>query len=1139
MLSMILLMGWLACPGHLYAQTSGSPIIQNYPPKTYHASSANYTAVQDARGLMYFGNYRGVLEYDGEAWTLIPLSNSSTARSLARDSMGQVFVGGVGVFGTLEPDEGGSLAFRNLLPDSLKRTHLTLGPTFVLGANRGAWFLMGEQGWLFHWDLDNLIQIPWGTEFGENHPFVYRGILMANHPDRGWVQWLDGEWRDVPGGDQMVGKVWMGIRNLSNGRVLGFCKSMGICEAYIDPQLGLIFKHIPTDLDNAFHRYGFTGIIPLRDGRIVVGTIKKGAVVLDRDGQVERKLNEHSGLQDNLVLGGMEDQNGSLWLTLSRGISRVETSSPLMHWGEPHGLKGIIFSVTRFQDRLYVSTPIGVYVQSGEEFVQVKGLDVESWTLVEVSPPGGRPQLLVTSMAGIFEIRNQQAIPILPDVDYAALYASPHHPDRVYGLSWAHGVDIITWNGKKWGEPKPIQGLDRRFQGIIEDEEGYLWMVEMLANRRLIRLDLSAEAHPEWTVFDSTAGLPPVTGVYDFAGSLLIGTERGLYRFDSEAGEFYPDQVLGTYDPAGIVQVSRFVEDSLGNVWMERKSPDRQWVELLRKEPDGTFRHDASALAGLSDIEIWGNLYPESDGKTWICTLDGLYGLDTRLEIEEPPILDPIIRSVVLGLDSVLFSGALDIQPDSQAKNSWTLTHTDNNLTFSFAAPYFEDESGTRYSYLLSGKDVEWSPWGYGYQKEYNGLDPGEYVFKVRARDAMNRESQAVEFAFSIQKPWYKTSWAFVCYGLLAILLIYGTVKLNTQRLHLQNEHLERIVFERTQELWEQHKEIVKKTVKLKRQKEEISKQHDLVEEKNQKLESIVDQLKNTQSQLVNSEKMASLGQLTAGIAHEINNPINYVKGNISPLKRDYVELREMFEQMVGLDPDDPELPRHIQKIRAYADEIDAPYLFVEMEQLLKGIEEGANRTKVIVDELKTFSRLDEDNFKLVDIHQGLDSTLTLLSTLIRDRIEIHRIYGELPMVECLPGKLNQVFMNMISNAVHAIEARHKKEGGGHHGFLGDIYITTRHTRNEDPECPDCVQISIRDNGTGIDKKVCDKIFEPFFTTKEVGKGTGLGLSISFGIVERHHGKIDVHSEPGQGTEFVITLPFKQDIPETVGEMAS
>ncbi len=253
---------------------------------------------------------------------------------------------------------------------------------------------------------------------------------------------------------------------------------------------------------------------------------------------------------------------------------------------------------------------------------------------------------------------------------------------------------------------------------------------------------------------------------------------------------------------------------------------------------------------------------------------------------------------------------------------------------------------------------------------------------------------------------------------------------------------------------------------------------HDL-EGKNEELEKLFAELKQTQAQLIHSEKMSSLGQLVAGVAHELNNPIGYIYANM-------VELKKTIERL------------------EQSGEINA----TEIDTIIAESMEGSQRVKEIVESLRRFSRLDEEHYQPTDIHAGIDSTLGLMRKEFNDQIRVIKDYGKLPMVHCQPGQINQVFMNILLNAVQAIEGR------------GTITIrTTTET--------DKVAIDIMDTGTGISKEKCDHIFEPFYTTKPVGQGTGLGLSISYGIITNHGGTLKVKSKPGDGTTFTIRLPIQ------------
>ncbi len=299
------------------------------------------------------------------------------------------------------------------------------------------------------------------------------------------------------------------------------------------------------------------------------------------------------------------------------------------------------------------------------------------------------------------------------------------------------------------------------------------------------------------------------------------------------------------------------------------------------------------------------------------------------------------------------------------------------------------------------------------------------------------------------------------------------------------------------------------------------------VKERTVELSQALEKIKQSQIQLVQSEKMSSLGQLVAGIAHEINNPVNFIYGNLDPAQtyvEDLIELVKHFQR---------DCPKRSLELQAHIDNIELGFLQEDLPKLLNSLKVGANRIRDIVLSLRNFSRLDETDMKLVDIHEGIDSTVLILQhrlkfTPERPTIKVIKQYGEIPLVECYPSQLNQVFMNILANAIDALEEHGKK---GRKKNIADteldpciINIRTERTSS------DRIAIAISDNGPGIPERLHTKLFDPFFTTKPIGKGTGLGLSISHQIVvERHHGKIVCFSKPGKGTEFVIEIPFQEE----------
>ena len=362
--------------------------------------------------------------------------------------------------------------------------------------------------------------------------------------------------------------------------------------------------------------------------------------------------------------------------------------------------------------------------------------------------------------------------------------------------------------------------------------------------------------------------------------------------------------------------------------------------------------------------------------------------------------------------------------------------------------------------------------------------------------------------------------------------------KLASQALQKAHDQLEKRVEERTAELTQTNALLKQKIaeheraeVALRQSKARLKNQAQQLEAETQHARSLLQELQRTQAQLIQTEKMSSLGQLIAGIAHEINNPVGFIYGNLDYATcyiKDLMRLMDLYSF---------HYPQPVAQIQAEIKAIDLDFLMADMPKLLSSMKVGATRIRQVVLSLQNFLKAEQAKMKPVDIHEGIESTLLLLQhrlkpTAENPEIKVCKEYGILPLVECYAGQLNQVFMNLLTNAIDVLEASSGSQNGSRCITVttGVEEIRREYTgANSGEKTPHAV-IRIADNGPGMSEEICRRLFDPFFTTKPVGKGTGLGLSISYQIVvEKHGGQLTCVSEPGRGAEFLIAIPIEQN----------
>ncbi|WP_305039602.1 sensor histidine kinase [Fulvivirga ulvae] len=1254
---------------------TGRPFISNFTPKEYNANTQNWSIVEDPRGVMYFGNNKGVLEYDGVSWRLIPVNNRSIVRSLAINDKGVIFVGAVGEFGYLAPDKSGNMVYNSLthlLPDQAI-SFSDIWTTLV----RGDEVYFQSFNVLFRYK-DGKIK-SWALSNAYHRSFLVDNELYLRLDDTGLMMLKGDTLIPLKGGSFFASEFISAMLPFENKILIG-SRNHGLF--LYNTEEGTL-KKFETEVDDLLKDSKIYHGTILRDGNIALGTLKEGLVVINKAGKLILHLDETKGLQYQIVYNLFSDSYGFLWMALANGISKVEVISPFTIFDQVSGLNGGILAINRHKGRLYVSTHQSVFFLNEEDkFEQISNVDIQCWELTKfnsTSYPGDQ-KLLLTASDGVYEIHGDVANKIF-NARVGAVGSTPLYPNRLF-IGMIGKIVSLNYSSGKWKKEGEIKMPQEEIRSIKPDSNGNIWIGTLYGGAfRLNAHDWQAYLDGQKVAiikgYGLNEGLPTLNWNYFFNvnNEVLVTTRKGIYLYNEKKDEFEKHPEIDAalrYKERWIYYINK---DEKGNLWFDSDQGKGMLVENNGKYT--LYENPFKRVIVSPENQVTG--YTDKNGILWFGTPDGLFRYDSKYNLDYKQSFDVLIRRVKIGDDSTVFkgtyysetSGSPDLgkrlvssrQPSSLVPE---LEYVHNSVSFQFAATAFEHESGNLYSYKLDGYDDKWSAWTKETKKEYTNLQEGQYTFRVKAKNFYDVVSEESVFSFSILSPWHRTPLAYIIYVLTGIGCMYLLVSRYSKKLKRDNLRLEAMVNTRTAEINDQKEQIEKQKNEVEKSYKNVTTlsqigqnitstldlksiintlhksinslmdassfgvgiynestksldfqyayesgeelpffSHSLhdddkmavwcfnnckevfinnlskeytnyiqalnkaptagkahsesiiyiplwikdkmlgvitvqsfrknayksfhldilrtlaaytaialdnsyaylrLNEINEELSSTLENLKQTQTQLVQSEKMASLGQLTAGVAHEINNPINFVSAGIDSLTANYEDLNLIIKKYNQLAPeaDNTELFREIEKLKK---ELDMDYLLEEIPELLNSVKSGANRTTEIIKSLRNFTRLDEDQLKKANINEGLDSTLVILRNQMTNKIEVIREYGDLQPINCYPGQLNQVFMNILNNAIQAIDNE------------GRICIQT--TQNEDSAI-----VKIKDSGRGMSEDLKKRIFDPFFTTKDVGEGTGLGLSISYGIIEKHHGKIEVNSTAGEGTEFIIELPL-------------
>jgi serine phosphatase RsbU (regulator of sigma subunit) len=845
-----------------WAQLQGKPFVRNYPPRLYKAAIQNWAIGQDKRGVMYFANDQGVLEYDGKAWHLIRTRNNSPVRSLAVDKAGTVFVGGSGEIGYLSPNELGELRFVSL-KDKLPKDAPVFEDVYTTHAtNEGVYF--HNDKFIFLYNPQTQQSQIWYSRADSFFflTFWVRDKLYVHDLDVGLMALQKGKIQPVRGGEQFIGERIYTILPYSSSKLLIGTRKKGLFlyNPNAIEEKDLIIP-LETDGDEFLLKNQLYNATLLPNGEYAFCTREGGVLLMNRQGKIRGVLDESAGLTDHNVRAAFVSQEGVLWLALDNGISQVNLQSPIRFWDANLGLKGTIRAIAEFEKRVYVATSLGVYFLENGKFKEVGEIATECWDLLEYQPnPNQAAQLLVGTNDGIYAISQGKALMVKETRPLAvlSLRASNTRNDYIFaGLKG--GFLVLNYQNNNWTQANTDVSIKDEIYSIAEDKQGNIWLGTFIQG--LVKLNLDKNNNPtQIQRFDTRAGLPSERDnkVFFWNNRLWFGTVKGLYRFDNQSNKFLTDNIFGDRFTDGSHGVYRFAPDNLQNIWISEVNNQRNPIGLLFRQRNRSYDWDDGLLRRLPEFSE-PYIFPANDGLVWIGGSEDLYVVDaTQAKTPIKPFYT-LIRQVKLNEDSIVFAGTNYLKAKVGNQNYYQIgfeqpnklkkTFAYNNrfsLDFQCVATFFDNELGNEFSYaLVEGIGIlptksDWSGWSKDSKKQYTNLREGDYTFYVKSRNVYLEEGQPAKFEFRIAPPWYRTVLARVLYALLGVAFVVFLIYLNSQRLLRQQVKLQKLVAERTHQLSEKNaeletknQEIMIQATKLQVAYEEISKKTAEIERKN------------------------------------------------------------------------------------------------------------------------------------------------------------------------------------------------------------------------------------------------------------------------------------------------------------------
>ncbi|MEE9430757.1 MAG: triple tyrosine motif-containing protein [Melioribacteraceae bacterium] len=741
------------------------PFLQNFTPNDYNGGTQNWCAIQDESGLLYFGNQKGILQYDGINWRLIDVNDGKAVFELTVDSSNTIWCGTQDDIGFLKSDLNGQLKYNSithLIPDNLKpigkvrqisatkeQLFFSTGKYFFQKTNNEIASWKSETSFYRHFLIENQIHIYENknglkTFYNDSLVSSHRGNSFEKNPITSVVQY---------NGDTVLISSW------KDGLFFQTENSL---------------QKFKTEVDQEFKKNPIIDVAFLPPNKFVLAGFNKGSYIINNKGKLLRKNDKSSGLINELCNDVFLDKSNALWLCNNYGISRLEVSTPFTFFDESDGLTGNIIFIKRHKNNLYVATDDKLYYFNDKSNTTKPNFEIVPdvqmcWSILPVED-----ELLVAANYGVYIIKNNKSqLIILEQKKAFTLFRSKVDTNKIY-VGTEMGLAKLKYDNGKWNFGGFIKGIKEEIRRIQEMQDGTLWLGTL--GNGIIRCSFNSKI-PQVEYFNKDHGLPElkyyrITLLQD--EPYFASPYSPVMRFDLSSQKFYPDTLLFNKNE----KVSRIIKDDNENIWVRKITKDGEVILFGSTKEDSSYTFNFISFKRINKLNTK-FIYPDQNGITWFGYAFGMIKYDSKIKYNIPKINSAQIRKVKFQ-DSTYYYGS---KTKSQNIDILKFPYKNNSFRFEFALPSYEIREAISFQYYLKGYEDEYSNWTKETQKDYTNLSAGTYQFYVRGKDIYGSISDEDFFEFVILPPWYQATSAYIIYSILLLASIFSIDRIRKKQI--------------------------------------------------------------------------------------------------------------------------------------------------------------------------------------------------------------------------------------------------------------------------------------------------------------------------------------------------------------------